>query len=87
MTTHRPSVLAAALLLIGMSQTGCATLITATACIASKADNCGPAIGAAATVDAVVLEAAARSSEPSYYEYESCDELICYADGDCYCAD
>jgi hypothetical protein len=82
-TLRRPtSLLLGSLLLIVMTQTGCATLITATTCLATRASDCGPAIGAAATVDAIVLDAAAASST-SY----SCDELVCYADGQCYCDD
>jgi hypothetical protein len=67
--------LAAALLFLLGTQTGCATLVTATACLASQSKNCGQAVEAAATVDYVVLDAAAAASEPAHacgYD-EPCD--------------
>lgn len=62
----------ATLVLLAATQTGCATLFTATACLASKAKNCGEAIGAAATVDALVIDAAVTASASDEYGYAAC---------------
>lgn len=50
--------------LVGLlvTQPGCFTLMTATVCAATSASDCADAIGAAAAVDVLVLDAAVEAS-------------------------
>jgi hypothetical protein len=70
-----------ALLGVVVTQSGCLTMLAATACVAGQGSGCGEAVAAAATVDAVVLDAtlhAAASAE----EGEACADC-CAIDEPC----
>jgi hypothetical protein len=75
-----------------LTQSGCFTLITATACAASKASDCGNAIAAAAAIDVAVVELAFEapfegggSSGRGYYDDCIGDSMPCEDDPDACC--
>ena len=82
------------LLGLALTQTGCFTLLTATACAASKSSGCGAAIATAASVDALVVEAAFEaslqgggSSGRGYYDDCIGDSMPCEDDPAACCYD
>lgn len=72
------AALALAFAALMVTQTGCATIFTASLCAATGSSSCGSAIEAAATADMVMvgvaLEAAAEADESDAYEYDYCWE-------------
>jgi len=59
---HTTATLLGIAVLTLLTQTGCATLFTATTCVAAGAKHCDGAIEAAAAIDGAVFEAAAEAS-------------------------
>jgi hypothetical protein len=70
------------LVVVALTQSGCFTLIAATACAASKGKSCGETIAAGVTADAIIADVVAESTaEARAYEMQSCwDEAAAHGD-------
>jgi hypothetical protein len=68
------------LVFVAFTQSGCLTLLTATACAAGKSSSCGGAIAAAATTDAVIADVVLEASAQASAEAHRADMEACWND-------